>query len=59
MLEFNIVKENFILNGGVLKTSELKKPGLSTGQIKKLMESEKLHAIVSRMELTSRRKDFF
>ncbi|SIR26223.1 type IV toxin-antitoxin system AbiEi family antitoxin domain-containing protein [Halanaerobium kushneri] len=45
MIEFNIVKENFILNGGVLKTSELKKLGLSSRQIKKLMKKDKIEKI--------------
>lgn len=45
MLDFKVVKEMFINNGGVLKTAELTERGLNTRQIKKLMDKDKIEKI--------------
>jgi len=45
MIDFNTIKSKFIKNGGVLKSSELKKIGLSSRQIGKLLANEHLEKI--------------
>ncbi|OEG62853.1 MAG: hypothetical protein BHK79_00730 [Halanaerobium sp. MDAL1] len=45
MPKFNYLKEKFIMNGGVLKTAELNDFGLSSRQIKKLLDNDKIEKI--------------
>lgn len=45
MIDFSIIKSEFIKNGGVLKTSELKKIGLSSRQIRKLLVDDNIEKI--------------
>lgn len=45
MPDFNYVKEKFMMRGGVLKTAELTELGLSTRQIKKLIDNGKIEKI--------------
>jgi predicted transcriptional regulator of viral defense system len=45
MPDFNYVKEKFMMRGGVLKTAELTELGLSSRQIKKLIDNGKIEKI--------------